>query len=83
MMNFNYYGPVHAFVAFGAAIGVGICKYTMEKFTRRQYLTILNIVNLIVLSLLQINNIYNFASIRLFQGIIVGNYMILIPTYIN
>jgi hypothetical protein len=35
MMNFNYYGPVHGFIAFGAAIGVGVCKYTMDNFTRR------------------------------------------------
>lgn len=44
---------------------------------------ILNLIHLVVLGLLQINNIYLFAALRLCQGIVVGNYMILIPTYIN
>jgi hypothetical protein len=49
----------------------------------RHYLMILNLIHLVVLGLLQINNIYLFAALRLCQGIVVGNYMILIPTYIN
>ncbi len=49
----------------------------------RNYLILLNVVNVIVTGVLQVPNIYVLFIFRLFQGVLVGNYMTLIPEYIG
>lgn len=47
------------------------------------YLVILNVINLIVTGCLQIGNIYTLFIFRILQGVLVGNFMSLVPTYIG
>jgi len=35
----SFFGPLLALISFGAAIGVGVCKLTMNSFSRRYLLT--------------------------------------------
>jgi hypothetical protein len=49
----------------------------------RNYLILLNVVNVIVTGVLQVPNIYVLFIFRLFQGVLVGNYMTLITEYIG
>ena len=48
----------------------------------RSYLIGLNLVNLLVTGLIQTGNVYTLYIFRMMQGVLVGNFMTLIPAYI-
>ena len=52
------------------------------SFVHRSYLIGLNLVNLLVTGLIQTGNVYTLYIFRIMQGVLVGNFMTLIPIYI-
>lgn len=76
-------GPCFGLVPFGAAIGVIVANCLIDKLSRREYLIILNLANLLFTGLLQIGNVYVLYVFRILQGFLVGNFMTLVPTYIG
>lgn len=76
-------GPCFGLVPFGAAIGVIVATCLIDKLSRREYLIILNLANLLFTGLLQVGDVYILYIFRILQGFLVGNFMTLIPTYIG
>lgn len=44
---------------------------------------LLNVLNLLITGALQIGDVYTLYIFRLLQGLLVGNFMTLVPTYIS
>ena len=61
-------------------------KFAIEEVNvlgSRTYLIILNVLNLIITGALQAGNVYILFIFRFLQGVLVGNFMTLVPTYIS
>lgn len=68
--------------------GNGIFRYAPNKqavnnIICRTFLIILNVLNLAFTAALQAGDVYTLFVFRLLQGVLVGNFMTLIPTYIS
>ncbi len=49
----------------------------------RTYLVLLNLINLAVTAVLQVGDVETLYIFRFLQGVLVGNFMTLVPTYIG
>jgi MFS family permease len=49
----------------------------------RQFILFINLLALIIEGVIQVPNIWVLLTCRIFQGIFVGNYMAIVPIYIN
>lgn len=69
-------------ITIGCLSGVIISSYFVDKISRKKLLLIVNVLALITGGVVQIPDIYVLGTARLFEGIVSGCYMNLIPAYI-
>lgn len=78
-------------LTLGAAVGAFTSPFWMKCLTRRYFfecyfrnmILLFNICALVVAGIIQYPNIYCLFICRAFQGFFVGNFMALVPVYIN
>lgn len=76
-------GPCFGIIPLGAAIGVLLAHFTMNKFDRRVYLLLVNCLSLLATGALQYPGVIPLFVFRSIQGIVSGIWMSFIPTYIG
>ena len=76
-------GLLNGCIPIGAGIGALITEILIKKFSRRQFLFIVNFVAFAAGAFLYVQNEYVLLIVRLFQGICVGFYSMIVPVVIK